>query len=102
MEDNESQDHQNPTKQRNISKMSTSKRKWAPKSKGGCHTCKSRHVRCDKTYPTCNPCQKSSRQCQYTSSPTPSTSTDPLKIVLYQPTTLVLHHSLNNPNQMSA
>lgn len=79
------------------SEMPTSKRKWAPKSQGGCRTCKSRHVRCDQTLPICTPCQKSSRQCEYTtsssstSSPTPSTSTTPLKTILYQPTQLILH-----------
>jgi hypothetical protein len=62
------------------SKMSTLKRKWAPKTKGGCNTCKSRHIRCDKLEPCCTLCQKSSRNCAYTSISEP----DPLKVVLFR------------------
>ncbi|KAH8797059.1 hypothetical protein F5882DRAFT_23046 [Hyaloscypha sp. PMI_1271] len=73
--------------------MGTSKRKWAPKGRGGCSTCKSRHVRCDTVQPRCTPCQKSSRQCQYSSIPEP----DALKIVLWQPNFLVLHRISQTP-----
>ncbi|PMD12882.1 hypothetical protein NA56DRAFT_756235 [Hyaloscypha hepaticicola] len=60
--------------------MSTVKRKWAPKTRGGCSTCKSRHIRCDKLEPCCTPCQKSSRNCAYTS----NSELDPLKVVLFR------------------
>lgn len=62
------------------STMSTVKRKWAPKTRGGCSTCKSRHIRCDKLEPCCTPCQKSSRNCAYTS----NSELDPLKVVLFR------------------
>jgi hypothetical protein len=60
--------------------MSTVKRKWAPKTRGGCSTCKSRHIRCDKLEPCCTPCQKSSRNCAFT----PISEPDPLKVVHFR------------------
>lgn len=78
--------------------MTTSKRKWAPKGRGGCSTCKSRHVRCDKMQPICTPCQKSSRQCLYSSNQEP----DPLTIVHWQPANLILCHISQNLSHTNA
>ncbi|CZR57815.1 uncharacterized protein PAC_07704 [Phialocephala subalpina] len=78
-----------------MSSTTKSTRKWAPKGKGGCSTCKSRHIRCDDQHPRCTPCQKSSRQCEYSANPNP----DPLKIVHWQPTnSLVLRQPSPNPS----
>lgn len=43
----------------------TRQRRYAPKSLGGCLTCRSRHVRCDQLRPRCSACCKASRQCRY-------------------------------------
>src|SRR3978361_563298 len=80
-----------------MSHSTTGKRKWAPKSTGGCNTCKLRHIRCDGQQPRCTPCQKSSRQCGYSANPDP----DPLKIVLWQPNGLVLHQISQDPSHTS-
>lgn len=60
------------------------RRQFAPKSKGGCHTCKQRHVRCDQRRPICSPCQTSSRQCEYLDDPNSAPSSQ-LKIVTWRP-----------------
>lgn len=74
------------------SNISISKRKWAPKSKGGCGTCKTRHVRCDEKQPRCSPCEKSSRHCEYVGA-SGTSNPDPLKVVLWQPNNLTLQIS---------
>ncbi|KIW88112.1 uncharacterized protein Z519_11222 [Cladophialophora bantiana CBS 173.52] len=66
------------------------RRRYAPKSKGGCQTCKSRHVRCDQLRPRCSACKKSARQCRYHSA-TPgfqeSTGSEAaIRVVLWEPT----------------
>ncbi|KAI9147105.1 putative C6 transcription factor [Paramyrothecium foliicola] len=38
-------------------------RKFAPKSKFGCRTCKIRRVKCDETWPSCLKCQSTGRTC---------------------------------------
>jgi hypothetical protein len=73
------------------------KRKWAPKSKGGCSTCKSRRVKCDERQPRCTPCQKSSRQCQQPS----YRNSNPLRVVLWQPNELGLSRLSQNPSHTS-
>ncbi|RDL36205.1 Uncharacterized protein BP5553_06817 [Venustampulla echinocandica] len=35
------------------------------KSRTGCKTCRSRHIRCDEKTPICRNCERSGRQCQY-------------------------------------
>ncbi|EPE34179.1 Zn2/Cys6 DNA-binding protein [Glarea lozoyensis ATCC 20868] len=40
-------------------------RKGTPRSRGGCITCKARHVKCDETKPWCKKCNNSGRQCEY-------------------------------------
>ncbi|TVY88324.1 Sterol uptake control protein [Lachnellula willkommii] len=64
-----------------MSDTNATKRKWTPKSRSGCSTCKSRRVKCDEKQPRCTPCRKSSRQCEYT----PDRDPDPLKVVLWRP-----------------
>ncbi|KAH8901463.1 hypothetical protein GQ53DRAFT_835248 [Thozetella sp. PMI_491] len=39
------------------------RRAWAPKSKGGCGTCKIRHKRCDEGRPICENCRTTGRVC---------------------------------------
>ncbi|KAJ3478946.1 hypothetical protein NLG97_g8447 [Lecanicillium saksenae] len=43
----------------------SSKRRWAPKVRTGCVTCRSRRIKCDETQPVCNKCEKSKRNCKY-------------------------------------
>ncbi|KAI0192412.1 hypothetical protein F4808DRAFT_443096 [Astrocystis sublimbata] len=38
-------------------------RKWAPKSRLGCQTCKTRRVKCDLAHPSCLKCQSTGRTC---------------------------------------
>ncbi|KAI1356760.1 hypothetical protein F5Y01DRAFT_321140 [Xylaria sp. FL0043] len=38
-------------------------RKWAPKSRLGCKTCKIRRVKCDLSQPSCLKCQSTGRSC---------------------------------------
>ena len=76
------------------------RRRYAPKNKGGCTTCRCRHVRCDQTRPRCASCKKSRRQCRYpgpnspllSTSNTITTSLNPgaksaIKVVFYSPPT---------------
>ncbi|EXU95370.1 hypothetical protein X797_011558 [Metarhizium robertsii] len=47
-------------------------RKWAPKVKTGCITCRRRRIRCDETRPVCKNCVKAARDCEgYTNSQKP-------------------------------
>ncbi|TVY15872.1 Sterol uptake control protein 2 [Lachnellula arida] len=77
-----------------MSDTNATKRKWAPKSKSGCSTCKSRRVKCDEKQPRCTPCRKSSRQCEYT----PDRDPDPLKVVLWRPNNVAIQHISPTPN----
>ncbi|KAI0818143.1 hypothetical protein GGR55DRAFT_623753 [Xylaria sp. FL0064] len=38
-------------------------RKWAPKSRLGCKTCKIRRIKCDLSQPSCHKCQSTGRTC---------------------------------------
>lgn len=44
------------------------------KSRGGCHECKRRHVKCDEARPTCLRCAKTSRACVYKDAVAPNAS----------------------------
>ncbi|KAF2792475.1 hypothetical protein K505DRAFT_376027 [Melanomma pulvis-pyrius CBS 109.77] len=74
-----------------------SRRKWAPKGRGGCSTCRLRHVRCDGKKPMCTPCKKSSRLCEHSSGP----NLDQLKVVLWKPTRLNPQRIVLNPDHTS-
>lgn len=74
-----------------------SRRKWAPKGRGGCSTCRLRHVRCDGKRPRCTPCKKSSRLCEHSS----DTNLDQLKVVLWKPTSLNPQRMVLNPDHTS-
>ncbi|OAA33945.1 C6 zinc finger domain protein [Beauveria brongniartii RCEF 3172] len=39
------------------------KRRWAPRVRTGCWTCRSRHVKCDEVRPSCIRCRKGNRTC---------------------------------------
>ncbi|ATY66239.1 C6 zinc finger domain [Cordyceps militaris] len=39
------------------------KKRWAPRVRTGCWTCRSRHVKCDEARPICMRCQKTQRKC---------------------------------------
>ncbi|RMZ87582.1 hypothetical protein DV736_g5195, partial [Chaetothyriales sp. CBS 134916] len=41
------------------------KRSFSHKVRSGCDTCKSRHLKCDETRPTCSRCRKASLNCNY-------------------------------------
>ncbi|KAJ9616377.1 hypothetical protein H2200_000095 [Cladophialophora chaetospira] len=85
------------------------KRRYAPKSQGGCLTCRSRHVRCDRARPRCSPCKKSSRQCGYpassSSGPNSETTTSEeaaaaaVKVVFYEPGNLGVKRLAHTPGQ---
>ena len=61
----------------------TRQKRWAPKSKRGCATCKKRRVKCDEGRPSCSRCLTSERVCEYTGSPeeTYSTTKNPLQLL---------------------
>ncbi|KAM3522953.1 hypothetical protein MY4038_008397 [Beauveria bassiana] len=49
------------------------KRRWAPRVRTGCWTCRSRHVKCDEVRPFCIRCRKGNRTCSgYLDSVAPS------------------------------
>ncbi|ATY62991.1 C6 zinc finger domain [Cordyceps militaris] len=39
------------------------KKKWAPRARTGCITCRTRRVKCDETQPACKKCSLSNREC---------------------------------------
>ncbi|KAL2852232.1 hypothetical protein BJX68DRAFT_235105, partial [Aspergillus pseudodeflectus] len=41
----------------------------APRSRGGCVTCKKRHVRCDEGRPRCDHCVRLTLHCEYQQAP---------------------------------
>ncbi|KAJ3497438.1 hypothetical protein NLG97_g1906 [Lecanicillium saksenae] len=48
------------------------KKKWAPRAKTGCMTCRIRRVKCDETRPSCSQCISTKRKCDgYANSPQP-------------------------------
>ncbi|KAK5078496.1 hypothetical protein LTR64_003092 [Lithohypha guttulata] len=47
----------------------TRQKRWAPKSRSGCVTCKKRRIKCDEGRPACGRCTASSRKCEYTQPP---------------------------------
>ncbi|CAH0036744.1 unnamed protein product [Clonostachys rhizophaga] len=73
------------------------KRRFRPKTKTGCHTCRVRRVKCDEAKPSCNRCLSTGRVCDgYTSifqvvtvGPSPPTvtthSSPPASLSMYQP-----------------
>lgn len=81
-----------------MSNLSTSKRKSASKVRTGCIVCKARHIRCDESKPQCGPCQKGSRQCQYSVGPV-RPYPQQLKIVMWQPNELTLRRLTPDPSR---
>ncbi|KPI35819.1 uncharacterized protein AB675_11142 [Cyphellophora attinorum] len=47
------------------------KRAYAPKTRSGCITCKSRRVKCDEAKPACQRCQARDLDCRYAAVPKP-------------------------------
>ncbi|KGQ08224.1 hypothetical protein BBAD15_g6464 [Beauveria bassiana D1-5] len=45
--------------------QSERKKAWAPRSRRGCYTCRSRRIKCDEHLPVCNKCLASDRACRY-------------------------------------
>ncbi|KJK92405.1 hypothetical protein H633G_03762 [Metarhizium anisopliae BRIP 53284] len=41
------------------------KRKWSPKAKTGCTTCRKRRVKCDELKPSCRVCVSGGRKCEW-------------------------------------
>ncbi|OQV10601.1 Fungal Zn2-Cys6 binuclear cluster domain-containing protein [Cladophialophora immunda] len=75
-------------------------RRYAPKSRGGCVTCRSRHVRCDQLRPRCSACKKSRRQCKYALE-SPESSEPAVRLVLWEPTEpkLTIRRLAHTPGQ---
>ncbi|KAJ6782329.1 hypothetical protein PWT90_07801 [Aphanocladium album] len=40
------------------------KRRWAPRVRTGCYTCRQRRIKCDEHKPFCNRCTRSGRRCE--------------------------------------
>lgn len=68
-----------------LPKNAKGKRRYAPKSRGGCATCRDRHIRCDQRRPRCSACQKSSRQCDFSVEQN-AIRQGKLRVVLWEPT----------------
>lgn len=66
-----------------MAKLNTPKRNSASKVRTGCVTCKARHIKCNEKKPRCSPCEKSSRQCEYSTEPVNQYSQQ-LKFVYWQ------------------
>lgn len=47
----------------------TRQKRWAPKSRSGCLTCKKRRIKCDEGRPSCGRCLASNRDCEYAQIP---------------------------------
>ncbi|CAG9945853.1 unnamed protein product [Clonostachys rosea f. rosea IK726] len=87
------------------------KRRFRPKTKTGCHTCRVRRVKCDEAKPSCNRCLSTGRVCDgYTSifqvvtvGPSPPTVTaeisPPASLSIYQPGAFVV--SLDEINSLA-
>lgn len=86
-----------------LADQAVTRRKYAPKKRGGCITCKSRHVRCDQQRPRCGACKKSSRQCSFGSDRGDTPEPDGIKIVLWEPgqPSLSVQRMCQTPNQTS-
>ncbi|EGX88332.1 C6 finger domain protein [Cordyceps militaris CM01] len=56
----------------------TRQKRWAPKVRTGCQTCRARRVKCDETQPRCKRCIKRGLACQYTLRHQPVTQVRPL------------------------
>ncbi|OAQ96433.1 hypothetical protein LLEC1_04043 [Akanthomyces lecanii] len=41
-------------------------KRWAPKVRTGCQTCRARRIKCDETQPRCKKCIRRGLSCQYT------------------------------------
>lgn len=54
----------------------TRQKRWAPKSRSGCMTCKKRRIKCDEARPSCSRCTLSNRVCEYQTPPTSIPSSD--------------------------
>lgn len=59
-------------------------RRFAPKARGGCQTCKQRHTRCSQERPECTTCTMSGRQCSYGHPSRPKLG-DELRVVQWKP-----------------
>lgn len=54
----------------------TRQKRWAPKSRSGCLTCKKRRIKCDEARPSCTRCTVSHRICEYQTPPTSASDSD--------------------------
>lgn len=55
----------------------TRQKRWAPKSRSGCVTCKKRRIKCDEARPSCARCTVSNRVCEYQAPPTSTSDSEP-------------------------
>lgn len=66
----------------------TRQKRWAPKSRSGCLTCKKRRIKCDEARPSCSRCSVSNRTCEYQTPPTSdndSASSDNVDAIISSP-----------------
>ncbi|OAA73091.1 C6 zinc finger domain protein [Akanthomyces lecanii RCEF 1005] len=74
-------------------------KRWAPKVKTGCMTCRARRVKCDETKPACARCISAKRKCGgYVYPTTPSQHTSPETSISEQPTLSTAPHG-HTPTQ---
>ncbi|OAQ97290.1 hypothetical protein LLEC1_00051 [Akanthomyces lecanii] len=68
-------------------------KRWAPKVKTGCMTCRARRVKCDEAKPACARCVSTKRKCSgYVCPSTPSQHTSPESSISEQPTLSTAPH----------
>ncbi|KAJ6781646.1 hypothetical protein PWT90_01396 [Aphanocladium album] len=60
-------------------------KRWAPKTKTGCITCRNRRVKCDEAKPACARCISAKRKCGYEPSDSPPQRASPEPVIVQQP-----------------
>ncbi|KAM3509217.1 hypothetical protein MY11210_006400 [Beauveria gryllotalpidicola] len=75
-------------------------KRWAPKVRTGCITCRARRVKCDETRPACTRCVSAKRKCGgYLTSTTPPQQASPEASISEQPSLSTAPHGHNPTDQ---
>ncbi|KAJ6782471.1 hypothetical protein PWT90_04835 [Aphanocladium album] len=61
-------------------------KRWAPKSKTGCITCRHHRIKCDEARPACARCISAKRECSYKLPDLPPHNASPEPVIVQQPT----------------
>ncbi|OAA70554.1 Zn(2)-C6 fungal-type DNA-binding domain protein [Cordyceps fumosorosea ARSEF 2679] len=65
---------------RSVTPEQPRKKKWAPKSRTGCLTCRARRIKCDEAKPACKKCVSGGRTCQGYEDPFVTSHQHPAKV----------------------